>query len=107
MKIDANEYGTGTNCSANNKPNVTLTVKYCNSITCDSDWDTEDGFVVSNSIVNQVQLLVPLLGVPIFVSHYLSSLHSLTPSSRYLWRRRCRMVYGMLRRYLRSGGSQS
>jgi len=45
MKITANEYVAGTNCSANNKPNITNLLKYCNSIPCDSDWDTEDGFV--------------------------------------------------------------
>lgn len=57
MKINANEYVAGTNCSANNKPNITNLLKYCNSIPCDSDWDTEDGFVVSSSIAYQVSFL--------------------------------------------------
>jgi len=45
MKISANDYGTSTNCSADTKPNISLKTKYCNSIACDSDWDTEEGFI--------------------------------------------------------------
>ena len=48
MKIEANKYETSTNCSNDTKPNIGLTKKYCNSISCDSDWDTEEGFQVSN-----------------------------------------------------------
>lgn len=44
MKIEANKYETSTNCSNDTKPNIGLTKKYCNSISCDSDWDTEEGF---------------------------------------------------------------
>lgn len=45
MKVDANKYGPSTNCSKDTKPTIGLTKKYCNSISCDSDWDTEEGFV--------------------------------------------------------------
>lgn len=61
MKIDANKYETTTNCSNDTKPNIGLTKKYCNSISCDSDWDTEEGFVVSNSFANQVHPPVRVL----------------------------------------------
>ncbi|XP_078380427.1 A disintegrin and metalloproteinase with thrombospondin motifs 16-like [Oculina patagonica] len=45
MKINPTEYGPSTNCSAEDKPNITETSRYCNSIACLSDWDTKDGFV--------------------------------------------------------------
>lgn len=56
MKIDANKYETSTKCSNDTKPDVGSTKKYCNSISCDSDWDTEEELVVSNSFPNQVHL---------------------------------------------------
>ena len=60
MKISANEYGKSTNCSADTKPDIGLKAKYCNSIACDSDWDTKEGFMVSNSLAYQVHLLDPV-----------------------------------------------
>ena len=82
-KIDANKYEPTTNCSNNTKPNIGSTMKYCNSISCDSDWDTEEGFKVSNSFFTQVHLpvrvldfLCPFLRVTVSVV-----LYSLTPFS--------------------------
>lgn len=80
MKISANDYGTSTNCSADTKPNISLKTKYCNSIACDSDWDTEEGFIVSNSVIMSIFLflsfdfLCPFLWVTASVP--LQSIHS-------------------------------
>ncbi|KAJ7392766.1 metalloendopeptidase [Desmophyllum pertusum] len=43
MKINPTEYGTSTNCSADDKPIVNDTRQYCNSIACLADWNTKDG----------------------------------------------------------------
>lgn len=76
-KINANDYGPSTNCSSDKKPDISVKLKYCNSIACDADWDTKEGFLVSNSIADQVRLPpVPVLAVavPVSMSLYLSSL---------------------------------
>ena len=97
MKITASDYGNSANCSADSKPDISEQVRYCNSIACDSDWDTKKGFTVSNSLANNVHLPGPVRFN--FLCNFLwvtasIPLYSLTPFSLCL--RRQQMVYSKL-----------
>ena len=48
-KINPTEYGPSTNCPADQKPSISENVRYCNSIDCLADWDTQEGLLVSAS----------------------------------------------------------
>nr|XP_058947193.1 A disintegrin and metalloproteinase with thrombospondin motifs 20-like isoform X1 [Pocillopora verrucosa] len=44
-KINPTEYGPSTNCPADQKPSISENVRYCNSIDCLADWDTQEGLL--------------------------------------------------------------